>query len=63
MKFQKAPPDLPERGERCCLRGSPSATGMLAKYDPASQWSTVEWDDGVNAPKVVHRFELRRADA
>lgn len=64
MKPKKPPPNLPDRGDRCALRASPAdTTGTLVKYDPDTQWSTVEWDEGVNGPKVVHRFELMRADA
>jgi hypothetical protein len=57
----KRPADTPERDERCCLRGDRSATGVLRKYDPDTEWATVEWDGGVTAPRLVHRFELMRA--
>lgn len=56
----KPPSNTPERGERCCLRGRVHVTGTLKTYDPDSDWATVEWDEGMVAPKLVHRFELMR---
>lgn len=51
---------LPERGDRVKLRGRPNS-GTLRKYDPASNWATVEWD--VSGPKFCHRLELERAES
>lgn len=62
MKAKKAPPNTPERGERCCLRGDRSKTGTLHKYDPDSQWATVDWDSDPPGPKLCHRFELLRVN-
>lgn len=58
--MKRGPTDIPERGERCGLRSSPSTTGVLAKYDPESNWATVQWDGPSYGPKLVHRFELIR---
>lgn len=58
MKTKKAPPNIPDRGDRCALRGYPSATGTLRKYDPESNWSSVEWDADIKGPTYCHRFEL-----
>lgn len=57
--MSKMPPNVPERGDRCHLRGRPQFAGTLKKYDPASQWATVEWIDS-KGPKICHRFELER---
>ncbi len=54
----KTPPNLPVIGERVCLRGRPETTGTLEWYNPASCWSRVIWDDGVEGPKICHRYEL-----
>lgn len=51
----RAPSSVPERGDRVKLRGRPHV-GILRKYDPESQWATVEWD--CLGPKVCHRYEL-----
>ena len=59
-KKPKGPMNMPERGDRCAMRGDSTKTGVLQKYDPDSNWSTVLWDDGVRGPAVVHRFELAR---
>lgn len=57
----KAPPNTPERGDRCHLRGRPLATGVLAKLDDETKWVTVQWDSHVDrAPKICHLFELER---
>lgn len=58
MKTKKAPPNIPDRGDRCALRGNPSTTGTLRKYDPDTEWATVEWDAGIEGPTYCHRFEL-----
>lgn len=60
MPQGKAPKDVPERNQRCCLRGKPHVTGVLDKYDPVTNWATVIWDEDGAGPKVVHRFELVR---
>ncbi len=59
--MSKTPPNVPERGDRVHLRGRPGREGRLLKYDPASQWSTVAWDDG-KGPKTCHRYEIERRD-
>ena len=56
---QRPPVGTPERGERCQLRGNAAATGLLAKVNDRD-WALVDWDSGVVAPKLVHRFELIR---
>jgi hypothetical protein len=56
----KPPPNLPDRGQRCRLRGRPAA-GTLLKYDPESLWATVDWDAGVVAAKIVHLHELEKS--
>lgn len=56
----KQPPNAPERGEAVRLRGKPEVTGTLKKYDPESQWATVDWIDN-KGPRVCHRFELEKA--
>jgi hypothetical protein len=53
------PPNVPERGDRVQLRGRPQFVGTLRKYDPDSQWATVEWDEE-GGPETCHRFELER---
>ncbi len=62
-KAKKPPSETPDRGERSRLRSDKTSTGTLRKYDPESEWATVEWDAGVAAPKTVHRFELVRISA
>lgn len=57
----KAPPNVPDRGDRVIARGKPGREGILKKYDPESQWSTVDWDDGAG-PRTCHRFELMRVE-
>ena len=54
----KAPSNLPDRGDRVRQRGRPRE-GTLIKYDPDTEWSTVEWDDG-EGPRVCHRYELEK---
>jgi len=56
----KTPKNLPERGDRCKLRGR-DGYGVLQKYDPESEWATVNWDAG-KWPKMVHRYELQKTD-
>jgi len=56
--MSKAPPNTPERGDRVRLRGKDFGEGVLKKFDPETNWSTVEWDE--DGPKVCHRFELER---
>ena len=58
----KAPPNLPERGDRCRLRSDATKTGVLHTYDPESNWTAVHWDQGVTAPRLVHRFELMKLE-
>lgn len=57
--MNKTPPNVPDRGDVCQLRGRPQFIGVLEKYDPASQWATVTWSQG-NGPRICHRFELER---
>jgi hypothetical protein len=58
---KKAPPNIPERGDLASLRGNPARFGVVSKYDPETNWATVEWDDG-GGPRLCHRFELERRD-
>jgi hypothetical protein len=51
--------EAPERGDRVRLRGRPNY-GTLTKYNPDSDWATVEWENG--GPKICHRRELERID-
>lgn len=57
---KKSPPNAPERGDRCVMRGNREQSGMLSKYDPETNWATVEWDADVSGPLMCHRFELER---
>jgi hypothetical protein len=58
----KAPPNVPERGDSVRLRGRMGRLGKLLKYDPESNWATVEWNEGSGPkPKMCHRFELEKA--
>ena len=59
----KPPPDIPDINDRCCLRANEAATGTFVRYDRHSNWSYVEWDEGVKAPEICHRFELRKLSA
>lgn len=56
----KEPPNTPDRGDRVIARGKPGREGKLTKYDPASNWGTVAWDDA-GGPRTCHRFELQKA--
>ncbi|MFG6080446.1 hypothetical protein ACEUZ9_001027 [Paracoccus litorisediminis] len=58
----KSPPNIPDRHDRVRLRGRPGREGVLAKFDPDSDWSTVAWDDGAG-PRMCHRFELEKIPA
>lgn len=58
----KAPPNVPDRGDRVIARGKPGRYGVLQKYDPETEWSTVAWEDGAG-PRTCHRFELMRVEA
>lgn len=53
---KREPPNLPDRGDRCALRGNKNSIGTLLKFDPESEWATVDWDS--EGPKVCHRYEL-----
>ena len=48
---------LPEREDRVKLRGRESV-GVLKKYDPETNWSTVDWENF--GPKICHRNELEK---
>lgn len=58
-KSTKIPVGMPERGDRCRLRGDEAACGVLKTCNDLN-WAVVAWDPGVVAPKFVHRFELLR---
>ncbi len=58
MSDHKKVAAVPERGDKVRLRGRAPCC-VLRKYDPESQWATVEWD-GTPGPKVCHRFELEK---
>lgn len=57
--MSKKPLDIPEVGDRACLRSRPEATGVLRSCNERD-WAVVDWDHGVVAPVLVHRYELRR---
>lgn len=57
-KAHKGPSDIPERGDRCRMRGKPRFVGTLLRYDPDNNWATVAWDNR-DGPTVCHRFELQ----
>jgi hypothetical protein len=60
--MKKAPPNTPERGDRCKMRNpAHQDTGSVVKHDPDSDWVTVRWDNGDE--QLCHRFELVRVDA
>lgn len=56
----KIPKTLPAIGDRVSLRGDCNKTGILDKVGER-YWAFVTWDQGVDAPKIVHHFELRQA--
>lgn len=66
MLAKKAPPNIPDRGDRVRFRGRANAPGnrigRLEKFDPENNWATIKWDDGFG-PTYCHRFELERVDA
>jgi hypothetical protein len=56
----KAPPNLPERGDRVSLRGRyGERAGVLVKMDDETLWASVEWDDELG-PKMAHLYELEK---
>ena len=57
--MSKKPPQLPEIGERCKLRGRP-LRGILRKVNDINKWAEVEWDIDARGPTVVHHWELER---
>lgn len=54
----KAPPNIPQPGDRVRLRGRPPK-GYLRHVDER-QWSWVWWDVENSAPKITHLYELER---
>jgi hypothetical protein len=54
----RPPPNTPEVGDRCKLRGR-EATGKLISIGDR-QWASVEWDTVKAGPRIVHLFELER---
>lgn len=59
-KIRKPPPNLPSVGGRVKLRGR-QALGVLRSVNPESNWSRVDWDEGVKAPLICHLYELEAA--
>lgn len=57
--MSKKPSDMPEIGDKCCLRGRPEAKGILRNFNDLD-WAAVDWDAGVRAPVIVSRYELKR---
>lgn len=54
----KEPPDLPSVGDRVRRRGfSLTTTGTVLEIG-GRRWTTVEWDKGVDAPRICHTHEL-----
>lgn len=56
----KPPPNIPECtiGERVQLRANSKRTGVIRVYNAGMQWARVTWDDGRQAPKICHQYEL-----
>lgn len=61
-QMKKPPPDIPIRMQYCCLRADAQKWGVLIKFDPETEWATVEWLSPVKGPKFVHRYELRHME-
>lgn len=59
--MKKAPPNTPERGDRCRLRGRDGRVGRIVKLDRESNWCTVRWEN--DEQTICHRFELERIGA
>ena len=59
VKQKKPPPNCPEGvdGERVELRANRLRTGTITHVSPM-MWITVSWDDGHQAPKICHQYEL-----
>ena len=54
----KKPPNTPEKGDRFSLRGR-TASGRLRDVNERL-WAAVDWDAGVEAPKLCHLYELQK---
>jgi hypothetical protein len=57
-KIKKGPLNVPERGDKCILRGK-SPIGILKTMDNESLWCVVEWENS-QGPKYCHLFELEK---
>ena len=59
----KAPPNTPEKGDRCIERGKPDRVGTMIKHDPrpGKHWVTVEWDN-TTKPMICHKHSLEKID-
>lgn len=68
----KAPKNLPEEGDRCCLRGR-DALGYVRWIDKAINWSAIWWDENTNHeitgpsigrkhPVICHLYELEKIE-
>jgi hypothetical protein len=55
----KAPPNLPEVGDRVRLRGN-DCVGKLVRLIPDHPWAVVEWDKDKVGARVVHLLELEQ---
>jgi hypothetical protein len=56
------PPDSPrgEVGERVSLRANHVRTGIITHTTaPSALWAGIKWDDGHQAPKLCHLYELK----
>lgn len=54
----KPPPNIPHIvGDRVRLRANTARTGVVKEVTPR-MWFLVDWDDGLNRPKIVHQYEL-----
>ena len=58
----KAPPNIPEGkiDERVTLRANSARHGTITRFNETMMWAFVKWDDGKQAPKICHQYELKR---
>lgn len=59
MKKAKGPPNLPERGDKCKMRGRKN-NGVLWTIDDDSLWSKVIWEFPPGGPTYCHLYELEK---
>ena len=56
----KVPPNLPEVGDRCKMRGRNFA-GILQKLN-LELWAWVDWNGHEHGPSICHLYELEKID-